>query len=358
MTKNTADVGTLAEVMRQVLGASFELTHIPDTYDGIAEVWQNLLQKLLSKTPRLNRKVLAAAAEEAFDMPPNKAGPWARSLVDCVSHCRLKLKSTTSGKKLSPAVLMIVAQLGMNGKGRHKRLWPGGVRSAAAKLSPRKRQRSPSPGRQDHLDPQKIARMYTACLQLSGRAGPVLSVDSPGDMPSQGDEASVLVVSSQSPAVSEADTDTESRCYVDSQQLAMVKVKRNGESESANLVPGPAGFAVANFSDGSTRTSECPNLVLTLPIKRPAAAKAASDILKKPAAASKPRTKKKQAASNTLKSPAAASSTDSMPPSSSYPKYTCKPDDALALRPGGCSRCRNRPGCTPSCWLQRRMPTI
>ncbi len=34
-------------------------------------------------------------------------------------------------------------------------------------------------------------------------------------------------------------------------------------------------------------------------------------------------------------------------------KSFAKPANALKLRPHGCSKCRQRPGCTNSCWLQR-----
>ena len=31
-----------------------------------------------------------------------------------------------------------------------------------------------------------------------------------------------------------------------------------------------------------------------------------------------------------------------------------KPPNALALSPGGCAKCRYKPGCTPSCFKQRK----
>lgn len=355
MTKNTADVRTLATVMKEALGPSFELKQIPDTYDGIAEHWHGLIQKLLTKTPRLNAKQLTAAAAEAFDIPSSRGAPWARSLVDCVAHCRQKLKSATSGKKLNPAVFAIIAQLSLKPRKRNERFWTSGMRSTYAKLSPRKKQ-SAQPQDTGKYDAKAIASMYARTLGAG--APPVLSAVSllsDSEPPSQGDVGSVQFVSSQSPARSDA----ESRCYVDSQDLSLVRVK-GGKSESAKLVAGPAGFAVAHFKDGSTRTSECPNLVLTLPFKRPAAATADKEDARSDSFASEEQEQKKVKIQNAMriwKKPAASLSTASCPPPSSKQKYMGKPDNALALRPGGCSKCRHMPGCTPSCWRNRFLPT-
>jgi len=272
MTKNTADVRTVASVMRSILGESYELPDTPDTYDGIAEKWHALLRQLLLKTPRLNTKVLADAALLAFDIPLCKGLPWARSLVDCVSYCRVKMKSVTSGKKLNPAVFAIVSQLGVADRKQARGLWPGGVRSAAARLSPKKSPKlsespcKPTAQKSWMHDAAAIADMYTLTPLASDRS--CVAVDSISEPPSQGGHSSCAVVSSES-----ADEQhSQNRCYVDSQQLAVVKVVKNGATESAKLVAGPDGFAVAHFKDGTTHVSECPNLMLTLPLKRPAAA--------------------------------------------------------------------------------------
>jgi len=371
MTKDTADVRTLSAVMRTCLGTSYELEQIPDTYDGVAEKWHVLLRQLLMRTPRLNVKAVAAAAHLAFELPLARGLPWARALVDCVSYCRQKNKSATSGKKLSAAVFSIVTQLASTERRSPRRLWPGGVRSANALRSPkRKSPEDAAAPLAPKYDAKAIADMYrinVACVTPTRRT----CQDAASEDISPGGNSSCIVVSSQSSVDAPAPP---SLRYLDSQQLSMVQVKDNGESESAKLVPGPNGFATATFRDGHTCESECPNLLLTLPLKRPAAAKkrpaavmAETDsvscsysesekmdtpksVKKKPAAAAAPgKSKKRPPASAT---PAVSSS------DGKKPKYTSKPENALELRPGGCSRCRHAPGCTPSCWLKRPLPLV
>ena len=181
---------------------------------------------------------------------------------------------------------------------------------------------------------------------------------------------------------------------------------------------GSDGFALARFSDKSEFKTECPNALLQLPnlmkrpnvIKRPASKRPppqeseeerlaadenadeqgdvaseelAEDIadvhLENDETDGEP-VAHTQVQPSVLKRPAAATSADvhlenvetdgepvvhsQVQPSvvkrpaaaTSARYYTEVPADARELRPNGCSKCRRRVGCTPSCWKNRVMP--
>ena len=109
--------------------------------------------------------------------------------------------------------------------------------------------------------------------------------------------------------------------YFDHVENLAVRLRESGSIEKCVcLVPGDAGFMVAQWLDGSETMTEVPILPTALVCKKPAA------VFKRPAAVCK------------------------MP--------VVVGDDLVPLdrnerAPYGCSRCRWSVGCTPSCWRRR-----
>jgi hypothetical protein len=98
------------------------------------------------------------------------------------------------------------------------------------------------------------------------------------------------------------------------------------------------------FSCDSEGIPKCPHVDFPLLLPKKALA-----VLKRPAAAiQEPNKANAQAAA-----PKANGKAKAKAKPKAVAKSMVKPANALKLRPRGCSKCRRRPGCCNSCWLQR-----
>ena len=110
--------------------------------------------------------------------------------------------------------------------------------------------------------------------------------------------------------------------YFDHVENLAVRLHESGFLEKCvSLVPGDDGFMVAQWLDGSETMTEAPILPTT------------STVFKKPAAV--------------FKKPAAVLVVDPV-------DGDVVPIDRDERAPYGCSRCRWKVGCTPSCWVRRK----
>jgi hypothetical protein len=98
------------------------------------------------------------------------------------------------------------------------------------------------------------------------------------------------------------------------------------------------------FSFDSEGIPKCP--VVDFPLLLP---KKALAVLKRPASAMQEPNKANAKAA----APKANGKAKAKAKPTAVAKSFAKPANALKLRPHGCSKCRKRPGCTNSCWLQR-----
>ena len=74
----------------------------PDsTHDDVAFMYCDLIIELLAITPRVNQAFLEKAIEKAFPrITPIHRASWARSVVQCIAHCRFTSRRSTTGAKL------------------------------------------------------------------------------------------------------------------------------------------------------------------------------------------------------------------------------------------------------------------
>ena len=128
-----------------------------------------------------------------------------------------------------------------------------------------------------------------------------------------------------------------------------VRMHPGGRREEAKMSAGSNGFLVATWRDGAQEETECPTLLEDLATrKKPASAPKKRPAQKRPAAAP---------AAAALASEGEANSEESLSPLPDlYNEKTGKTmlgTERQKLRPNGCGTCRNRRGCTPSCWRKR-----
>ena len=97
--KNTATVKDVARLMRFNLKCLNEAEFMTCDLDQVTEKYQDLLADVLAKTPRPTPALMRQAAMEAFECDQQLAHAFAERLVAAISHCRVKAKSATSGKK-------------------------------------------------------------------------------------------------------------------------------------------------------------------------------------------------------------------------------------------------------------------
>ena len=130
--------------------------------------------------------------------------------------------------------------------------------------------------------------------------------------------------------------------FYDAHSGCVTRLLEDGNREIAKqTVAGKNGFVIGVFEDTIVET-DAPNLMLPGKLWEVGAGTAAD---KCEAKAAKPKAKAKAAkpASVGQKRGVATDKTGK----------TLTNDERVALKPTGCSRCRNIPGCTPSCWKSR-----
>ena len=258
---------------------------VPDIED-IIENFAELLCDTLGITPRPTAKVFKEAALLAWDIEVGEADLFANRMAHAVIHCRIKKNQSTSGKKLSPGVFKVVEML--------------------------KQMDNDSPAKQKTKEPQKPT-MGQKLLKAARRLHKKLSDESPqpslpiGASSSGGSSAVVCcsspmseleelnqlygmgkqnhskdvmdVLSSQGSDVP-PDEPLKFIEHFDSSICKLVRDFADGTRTEAKMKPGPNGVATAAFEGEEAKATECPNLLLQMPMyKKPAAA-----LKKRPAA--------------------------------------------------------------------------
>ena len=321
---NTATPQQMTKVLRAGLDRPPDMKNLmhsdPEVVMKSTEFPQ-LLQDILMCTPRPTPSLLEKAAVSAWDMSKSEAEAFAQRAASCISHCRLKHKSSTSGAKLSAAVKVVAEAFKAQGAG-------AGLLQGATKLQAKV---SPSPPKAPALPlgrgPASSASSSVPALISEGPPAsrpsrpssstkssglltreelfkslglqPDLAALSPGPAGSprslidlSSPAASAGSVSSPAPKKSttktpEALADIATAQYVDSSRRAVVRQTAAG-LVVAKMSEGPGGFALVQFDDEEPFESEIPNIFLLSEAdpsapsyKRPAAA--GKNIKKRPA---------------------------------------------------------------------------
>lgn len=277
--KNTADVSVVVRVLRSELhGLEASKFMVQDDEVFIAS-YKDFLCQLLQKTQRPNASVVTQACMIAFKGTESGAATvFANRVAKAVQYCRTKGKSITSGTRTSEAVKAVCKHLGpMNLTQDLKKRALQRNSSNASDPSP---VRFKSSGHKDQpgdvfiskgsnlqlakdrvaamaASEQEILQLYGVKSQSLGKPTlPILS-------------SVVEIASSQEEFISPT-------MWLDSSALCM-KRKKGSTIESAKMVPGADGFAMAIFEGDAPIPTEMPNLMLSV-LKKPAT-------MKKPAAA-------------------------------------------------------------------------
>ena len=399
MIKNQANAASLAKVFLQWNNnPDLEDVSIPQDVDRVAEIYQLLIIALLTKTPRLNVRILEESVRLAFPKLSHSIGiQFIRSLVDVVKMARECAKHMTSGKRQCPAVKKIVQTIQKTNSqfkspescvhvGKHKvaAKWAHSPNSKGTSCGSALSDRSSMPSslhntpdsgafklqssgslNSIHSESQEIEESATSgkLLDASGSSSTCDRLLSLYGLQKECVAKSAIELSSQETVASQPYDQ-----FWDSHKLTMVRMFANGSHEEAAVSQGDDGFVIARFADGAAIKTECPNALLLLPIamKRPSTKRKQAS-RRSPSLSSATSTEKKHAAESPPVKPKKKAKSSSQPNHSKPRKRPAamststqsveKPDNAAELRPHGCKRCRGRVGCTPSCWRKNTKPS-
>ena len=308
--------GVIAPLVRCVNTASKEqlagavkkfLPSCPDTVPAHPEQTAAQFTALLCGVLELTLRPSSLQLEEAISFvhgPDPKNNGLACALTKAVQYARGKLRSLTSGAKTSGPLLALLgaikrklktdAPLSPEARLR-KRLWQGSPKVLKSDTQGSSESAENSQGSlvpklpiavgsvREPMTVQHIMKLMGAShLNVEGEEAENLDPE----LLSISSEAEVedLAATASAPVGSSASSNGASRCtfFSDGALLKLIRVT-NGMREEAMMEPGPGGFAVGTFSDGTSRVSNIPNLLLEqvkpkprkqnkkAPLKRPAA---------------------------------------------------------------------------------------
>ena len=112
--KNTASVKDLKKCFRLHMKEDhLDVRSFREDEDVVIKKYEQLLLDILDQTLRPTEGVLRSATLDASraKISNKDATACARALHGCFKHCRSKLQSTTSGKRLDPATFRIVQRI-------------------------------------------------------------------------------------------------------------------------------------------------------------------------------------------------------------------------------------------------------
>ena len=255
---------------------------------------------------------------------------FAQQLHKAFKACRTKAKSVTSGAKTAASVLRVVKRLRDLGRSSATPL-PVASGTAAS---------SSAGARPDTTGSDNAGILQQDVFAAMG-VSPPKKVRRLAPRPSE-----ALTVASSAPDLKEGATVAH---FFEWEKRVAVRMHPGGRREEAKMSAGSNGFLVATWRDGAQEETECPTLLEDLATrKKPASAPKKRPAQKRPAAAP---------AAAALASEGEANSEESLSPLPDlYNEKTGKTmlgTERQKLRPKGCGTCRNRRGCTPSCWRKR-----
>lgn len=258
--------------------------------DQVVQSYENLLVSVAASTGRLKPSVVQAAALQVYECSPDVALHFAQRMVGAFSHCRKKLKSSTTGVKLSSSVRAVVnamqgrpPMMSKRTSSCHSRSAPSAPalpvgksdRDLASESENDEEESSslPSPPKSAlSMSPHEILRFYGAQnFELSSPGMQTRSPTVPKPMEVHEVLSSQDILSSQEVAPASLKLS-----WIDqTAPMRMVRAFTDGSRVETPLEPGESGFAVARVG-GETIETEVPNILLQLSqsgvLKRPAGA--------------------------------------------------------------------------------------
>ena len=108
---NTASPKDVAKILRSNLG-SLGPEYKQVDLDKVVNSYQEFLKDLIGLTPRPTKTLLVEATQLAFNSKKDESTMFSERILSAVTHCRQKARSSTSGRKLHPAVLAVAKVFG------------------------------------------------------------------------------------------------------------------------------------------------------------------------------------------------------------------------------------------------------
>ena len=277
--KNTASTDEIRKLLKAELDGLDATKFMTTNMDKLVADYVVFMVALIKLTLRPSKKMLEAAAKAAFSKSTEQeCERFASAICRGIQYCRKKVASMTSGKKLDPGVKTVCRTL---------------VKAAAASSpSPKKRRKSgrslkvssswasssvpTSPATKRLIRKQKPSRHRSTSSIQSLKTYPSSFVATPRRSMSSPRSTALAVAEVIS---SDEDEARGAQCkkprsrepagsagqgvvvYI-GEDMRLRRVSAGGHEEEANMSPGPDGFAIATWPDGSTIVSEVPNLTL------------------------------------------------------------------------------------------------
>ena len=265
--KNTASVKDLKKCFRlHIKEDHLDVRSFREDEDVVIKKYEQLLLDILDQTLRPTEGVLRSAILEAYEISNKDATACARALHGCFKHCRSKLQSTTSGKRLDPATFRIVQRIKeLQGPKASPASNTSSPRGSASSLAI-----SPSPAK-----PKKLLFVESPTLRVANPADSTgagsrcpraaISVDDEEDLEVDSAESqggTILGSSEEEAAAAAARSIPEQHPYFDAAQGCYVKLLAGGETVRGELLPGPEGMCLVKFPGEPEFQSQVPNLFL------------------------------------------------------------------------------------------------
>lgn len=287
--RNTASADELSLVLRGAMGSLDAAKYLQPDLNMVCEHFEQVMAVVLRSTPRPTAGILATAAMKAFGASAEDAKSFGQRLAAAYSFCSQKCKSSSSGKKLHPAVFRIGQLLSSIRRGSTSELHV-----------------------EQEIPHKEASASWTSCTPTSSRSSPSASPCASIRLPSTtaeilniycpsrvqptnlvslevSDSEDVLVISSQEDLMEtqleekEGDQLEEKEegqhqeqkegtssskgiktlQYLDSRIRALVRTQHGQVIQIAKMLPGEGGFAVAQFEgEDKLYHTELPNLLL------------------------------------------------------------------------------------------------
>ena len=324
--RSSIDIDAVVKIMRAELhgGARFEDFNIFEV-EQIIQTFEGFLVAVLKMCKYPSESTFKNAAQQAWQMDAEHCHLFANKMKRCIGYCREKSKHMKDGSRLSQSVKAVCrallakpvspttsprklkARKSDESKGSRRKQKQDQKDSSASSTSASKRQQEGNQSSVPPMSHEDILASYgvpkraksdgSICLPVQFEEFCCDGIESINSSVAseEDEEPGCQVESAKHSALAKPEVQIPWMCNKD---LAMKRLTPDGHIESATMLSGPAGFALAFFPDSSKGIeTEMPNLVLETKLTAGEGMKKAAKQSKKKGLKQQPKGKaKKQAA--------------------------------------------------------------
>lgn len=285
--RNEASVEDVKKLLRANVSKLTEADYMTTEVEDVVRNYSGFILDLLKATPRVNKNLLKAACGNVFSTSKDVSECFAGAIVRAITFCKDKVRSSTSGKKLHPAVFSIVKFL----KNDEEPIIRRGTSSQSISLSSSsKRKISSSPVRDSKCVSEVLALDTPSPTRFKGsfldRTKQMLALS-----PKSSSRASIFALYGQdvsktatrSTAQSSTDVqllDSESETdklpeakatfvqFLDSANMALKRRMADDSEIVATMRPGGAGFMEGFFGEDGPHSTDIPNAIFAAAVAK------------------------------------------------------------------------------------------